>query len=70
MKLIVTCTAEGCQAEAEVPNPPYDGIEPICAENNAGGSHFVLDTGWVSLPEGWQFAEGGERCPEHRCAGD
>jgi hypothetical protein len=53
---------------------------PTIAENMPRAAMFVLDVGWMDLPDGWTFSEeaglgkppsegrAGELCPDHRGA--
>lgn len=67
--LRIRCDYPDCDAEAFVTagRGSWDGM-PCLADNNEpdGRPNFVLDTGWLDMPEGWSFVEDGDRCPAHR----
>lgn len=75
LHLLVRCDHDGCDAEAEVDDLDDFGTQPVISDALPGPDvlgHMVVDTGWISLPRGWVFAESGDaeptcfRCPEHR----
>jgi hypothetical protein len=64
LKMILYCDADGCEAEAEIPD--VEQHQPVCADEGAG---IVVDTGWLTLPKGWKLVGDDEpqqfACPEH-----
>lgn len=73
--LRIRCDAGDCTAEALIASDGDGGhLAPCCAENLPNGrAHFVIDTGWITMPDGWTFASpatpGADLlhvCPAHR----
>ena len=75
--LIAACDMPGCASQAPVPGfargDDWGGEYPTLGDNlpDPGRAMMVLDTSWIDLPEGWEFAVGDDdphpiRCPRHR----
>lgn len=63
--LRVECDAPGCPAHWQTAEPEGIGL-PTLTSSRGEGWMFVVDTSWIDLPDGWEFATDNRVfCPEH-----